>query len=54
LELARDAIYLPYVAAVEVERRTLLADFGVEGVAAPRSVAEPLLFWFDPATAPPL
>lgn len=36
LDLARDAIYLPYLAAVEAERRGLIEDFGVEGTGAVR------------------
>lgn len=54
LEIARDSIYLPYLAAVEAERRALLADFGVEGAGAVRPPWDiPPVLVFDPATALP-
>jgi hypothetical protein len=54
LEIAREAIYLPYLAAVEAERLSLLGDFGVEGTGCVRPPWDvPPTLEFDPATAPP-
>lgn len=56
LEIARDGIYLPYLAAVESERKTLLEDFHVEGTGTVRAPwLTPETLQFDPATptAPP-
>jgi hypothetical protein len=52
-EFVRDEIYLPYLSALEAERRALVDDFGVEGTGAVRpSWDVPPALEFSPPASP--